>query len=189
MATCFSCSSAASPKSISEFDFGVDSSGTKPPRVLFAPFTGDRVRSVVYCFRCCKPRCIYAQKQLSTRERILLEEMTTHSVFSCGSPLLPPIHPLSERISMRIFRSCDDPIELAFYSSNLDSINLKICCYCGSSENKVDKEVNTSRRHRVILPVCEQCKLAGRQTKSLLPVKRSDNQKESTDSDTDQNRL
>ena len=122
MPTCFSCTSTASPKSNFEFDFGFISPVPKPPRVMFAPFTGDRVRSVVYCFRCCKPRCIYAQKQLSTRERDLLEEITADNVFSCGSALLPPIHPLGERISMKIFRSCDDPIEVAFYSSNLDTM-------------------------------------------------------------------
>lgn len=184
MATCFTCSSTPSPKSNFEFDFGFISSAPKPPRVMFAPFTGDRVRSVVYCFRCCKPRCIYAQKQLSTREKILLEEITANNVFSCGSPLLPPIHPLCERISMKIFRSCDEPIEVAFYSSNLDTMNL--CCYCGSSESTLSEETDTNRRQ---LPMCDQCKLLGRETRSLLPVKRSKNERGHTHSGTDENRL
>lgn len=81
MATCFTCSSTPSPKSNFEFDFGFISPAPKPPRVMFSPFTGDWVRSVVYCFRCCKPRCIYAQKQFSTREKILLEEITANNVF------------------------------------------------------------------------------------------------------------
>lgn len=173
MTTCFSCTSVPSPQSLSEFDFGSFSSApNRPTRVVFAPFTGDRVRSVVYCFRCRKPRCIYAQKQLSTRERILLEEITANSMFSCGSPLLPPIHLLGERISMRLFGSCDDPIELAFYSSHLVD-SLCICCHCGSSEVKnVQREADSTRRQCVTLPLCEQCKLFGRQARSLLPVKR-----------------
>lgn len=174
--TCFSCTSATSPSLNSEFNFDAIS---KPPRVVFAPFTGNRVRSVVHCFRCSKPRCIYAQKQLSTRERILLEEITTTCVFSCGSPLLPPLHPLEGRISMKIFRSCDAPLEMAFYSSNLDSAN--VCCHCGSSNNNISVDVDLPRGHRVTLPVCEQCKLAGREVRSLLPVKRTELEREDTD--------
>lgn len=184
MATCFACTSVESPTSNLEFDFDVISSAPKPPRVLFAPFTGDRVRRVVYCFRCSKPRCIYAQKQLSTRERILLEEITINSVFSCRSPLLPPIHPLNPRISMKIFRSCEDPVEMSFYCSNLGS--MKICCYCGSSDATLCEEM-PGQRHGLTLPLCEQCKLAGRQARSLLPTKRTKIQKEHMDSDIEPN--
>ena len=177
--SCFSCTSTTSPSSNSVFEFSVNSSAPKQPRIMFAPFTGDRVRSVVYCFRCSKPRCIYAQKQLSTRERILLDQLITNCVFSCGSPLLPPLHPLEERISMKTFRSCEAPVEMAFYSSNLDSIN--VCSYCGTSEDNVNEEFDLSRRHRVTLPVCGQCKLVGRQARSLLPVKRTELEREDTE--------
>lgn len=176
---CFSCTSTTSPSSHSEFEFCANSSAPKQPRIMFAPFTGDRVRRVVYCFRCSKPRCIYAQKQLSTRERILLDQIITNCVFSCGSPLLPPLHPLGERISMKMFRSCEAPVEMAFYSSNLHSVN--VCCYCGSSENNLNEEADLSRRHRVTLPVCGQCKQVGRQAKSLLPVKRTELEREVTE--------
>ena len=177
--TCFSCTSTLSPNSNSEFDFGVISSAPKQRRVVFVPFTGDRVRSVVYCFRCSKPRCIYAQKQLSSRERILLDEIITNYVFSCGSPLLPPLHPLEERISMKVFRSCEDPVEIAFYSSCLNSFD--VCCYCGSPENNLNEKMGMSRRNRVTLPMCEQCKVAGRQDRSILPVKRTKLERNLTD--------
>jgi len=177
---CFSCTSTTSPSSNSVFEFCANSSAPKQPRIIFAPFTGDRVRSVVYCFRCTKPRCIYAQKQLSTRERFLLDQIITNCVFSCGSPLLPPLHPLEQRISMKMFRSCEAPVEMAFYSSNLDSIN--VCCYCGSSgEPDFNAEVDLSRRHRVTLPVCGQCKEVGRQARSLLPVKKTELEREDTE--------
>ena len=104
------------------------------------------------------------------RERYLLEELTANNVFSCGSPLLPPIHPLRERISMRLFHSCDDPVEVAFYCSYLDSSN--VCCYCGSSDKKLCEELALPRCQD-LLPVCEQCKLTGRQARSFLPEKRS----------------
>ena len=78
---------------------------------------------------------------------------------------------------MKMFHSCDAPVEMAFYSSNVDSI--KVCCYCGSSENKLneanDDEEDLSRRHRAVnIPVCKYCRLAGREGRSLLPVKRRD---------------
>lgn len=177
---CFSCTSTTSPRSNSEFEFCANSSASKQPRIMFAPFTGDRVRSVVYCFRCSKPRCIYAQKQLSARERILLDRIIANCVFSCGSPLLPPLHPLEERISMKMFRSCEAPVEMAFYSSNLQSMN--VCCYCGSSENNLNKEdCDLSRRHRVTLPVCRQCKQVGRLARSLLPIKRTELERDDTE--------
>lgn len=175
MAICLSCTNASSPISNAEFVF----TSFKPSRVKFAPFTGDRVRGVVNCFRCCKPRCIYAQKQLSTRERYLLEEVTANNVFSCGSPLLPPIHPLGERISMRLFHSCEDPVEVAFYCSYLDSSN--VCCYCGSSDKKLREELALPRRQH-LMPVCEQCKLTGRQARSFLPEKRSNRNEGEEDS-------
>lgn len=176
---CFACTSTTSPSSNSVFEFDSNSSAPKQPRIMFAPFTGDRVRRVVYCFRCSKPRCIYAQKQLSTRERILLDQLITNCVFSCGSPLLPPLHPLEDRISMKMFRSCEAPVELAFYSSHLDSIN--VCSYCGTSEGDLSEEVDLSRRHPVTLPICGQCKLVGRQARSLLPVKRTELEREDTE--------
>jgi len=166
------------PSSNSVFEVCAKSFVPKQPRIMFAPFTGDRVRRAVYCFRCSKPRSIYAQKQLSTRERVLLDQIITNCVFSCCSPLLPPFHPLENRISMKMFRSCEAPVEMAFYSSNLDPIN--VCCYCGSSENNLYEEVDLSRRHRVTLPVCEHCKLVGRQSRSLLTVKRTELEREDT---------
>lgn len=80
---------------------------------------------------------------------------------------------------MKMFRSCEAPVEMAFYSSKLDSIN--VCCYCGSSENHFNEEVDLSRRHRVTLPVCGQCKFVGRQARSLLPVKRTELEREDTE--------
>ena len=173
--SCVSCLATTSPISNSEFDFRFISCASRQPRIIFAPFTGDRVRGIVYCFRCSKPRCIYAPKQLSTRERTLLDEIATNSVFSCGTPLLPLLHPLEDRIFMKTLRSCDEPVEMTFYSSNLDSI--KTCCYCGSTDNpfsEAEKDQDAIRRHRAVnVPLCMQCKLAGREERSLLPVKRT----------------
>lgn len=173
--SCVSCLATTSPISNSEFDFRFISCASRQPRIIFAPFTGDRVRGVVYCFRCSKPRCIYAPKQLSTRERTLLDEIATNSVFSCGTPLLPLLHPLEDRIFMKTLRSCDEPVEMTFYSCNLDSI--KTCCYCGSTDNpfsETEKDQDAIRRHRAVnVPLCMQCKLAGREERSLLPVKRT----------------
>jgi len=80
---------------------------------------------------------------------------------------------------MKMFHSCEAPVEMAFYSSSLDSIN--VCCYCGSSENNFKEEVDLSRRHRVNLPVCEHCKQVGRQARSLLPLKRTELEREDSE--------
>ena len=72
---------------------------------------------------------------------------------------------------MRLFHSCDaDPVEVALYCSYLDSTN--VCCYRGRSGKKPSEELALPRRQHLLL-VCEQCKLTGRQVRSFLPQKRS----------------
>ena len=51
--------------------------------------------------------------------------------FSCGAPLLPPAHDLSNILVVRpgIGIICSTPVEIPYYGAQLGPIN--ICAHCG----------------------------------------------------------
>ena len=66
----------------------------KPRRLIRVEknlFVNSKVRSVIKCQECCKPRCVYyALKKLTSAESALVEETGSSELYICGSPLFPP---------------------------------------------------------------------------------------------------
>ncbi|CAB4446524.1 unnamed protein product [Rhizophagus irregularis] len=76
--------------------------------------------------------------------------------YSCGAPIFPDDHYLSEVVFVRTRISCDSPIEILYYSSR-KSGNYLIYYYCGESESLVAPSQSLKERFKQIYPLCEGC--------------------------------
>ena len=115
-------------------------------------FTAQRVRKAVHCSECGKPRCVYAKVNLSHDEESQLQSTVDEFGYTCGSPILPPENALYRRVFVRQPGRCQDPVELAFYSSKIGS---GICCYCASSD--AFRPQQYLEKFFTVLPICDSC--------------------------------
>ena len=134
----------------------------------FPLYTGQKVRSIVHCFRCQKPRCIYSPRQLSGLERQSLEELEENSVFSCDTALVPPTHPLQGKV-FQMKLNCHDAIEGAYYTTVLQ---LPTVCYnCGKEISEPDERTSELLlKFRLVFPSCIACRTAEVYSKGLFPI-------------------
>ena len=138
----------------------------------FPLYTGCKVRSIVHCYRCQKPRCIYSPRQLSKTERGALEELKNNTVFACNTSLIPPIHVLQGKIFLKNL-ACSDDVEREYYTSPLR--NPLVCYYCGTENNKPSGQLaKLLQQFRLVVPSCSGCHLAGKNTKGFYPIKKPD---------------
>ena len=123
-----------------------------------------KVRAVVCCGECHKPRCIYSNSKLSPQEKVVLDCMKETNLYTCGSPLFSEGTPLASTVITREALTCGSPIETQYYSAVLVHFS-PVCYYCGlGEETLVDddemKELRTS--YAVVLPLCFICKSEGK---------------------------
>lgn len=118
--------------------------------------TAQRVRDVIICSECSKPRCIFSSNKLSAQEKRLLEQVKENYEYSCGSPIVPPEHSLYGTVFVRIMQRCSDHIELAYYSCKQEYDG--VCCYCVSSDASKPQEF--LQTFHTVLPICENCRLS-----------------------------
>lgn len=167
MAKCFSWTTTSSPPTSPGFEPRA-SPFSRQRRTLSAPFTGDKVRATICCFRCHRPRCLYSSKPLSSKEQTLLDYSIEQRVFTCGSSVVSPTNILVDRVFWKTCLTCNDAVETSFYSSCLCLEN--VCHHCGETEEHVSVGTEHSNSFRLILPVCKQCGMFGIRAKMLMPL-------------------
>lgn len=145
--------SPKSPKKDFEALFTTSCDITKA-KSLTPAYTGQRVCDVVRCFRCQKPRCIYASKPLTSNHRQMLQEVKNTTVFACGTALLLPGHVLERRIYTKTL-TCSVSVQRAFYTSGFAEFD--VCSQCGGKDGEV-LHSERPRKYGPELPVCERCK-------------------------------
>ena len=118
-----------------------------------AMFTAQRVRGVVDCGECAKPRCIFSKNALAPLELTELFSAVHDTDYTCGSPLLPDNHPLAGKVFVRTTLRCQDTVELAYYSSKLNLPG--ICCYCTNESASRPQEFLA--QFFTVLPICGAC--------------------------------
>ena len=118
-----------------------------------------RVRDVLPCCECSKPRCVYAATKLSYMEQTQVRRVREEGMFSCGVSLFHDTHPLRHSLVVREALKCSSLVEAAYYSS--PRVCFDACCvYCGTTDDLVDdEEVKEARRkYHTVRPICGQCK-------------------------------
>ncbi|POG77649.1 hypothetical protein GLOIN_2v1767477 [Rhizophagus irregularis DAOM 181602=DAOM 197198] len=117
---------------------------------------GGKIRFYINCEDCRKRRCVYSDKSLNNEEQEDYQQAIESYSYSCGAPIFPDDHYLSEVVFVSTRISCDSPIEILYYSSR-KSGNYPICYYCGESESLVAPSQSLKERFKQIYPLCEGC--------------------------------
>ena len=122
-----------------------------------------RVRDVIPCCDCSKPRCVFAATKPSYGENIQVQRVKDEGMYSCGVSLFPDTHPLRHSVVVREALKCSSLVEIAYYSS--PRVCFEACCiYCGTSHDFLDndeiKEVR--KRYHTVRPIYAQCKSRGK---------------------------
>ncbi|GBC14058.2 hypothetical protein GLOIN_2v1767477 [Rhizophagus irregularis DAOM 181602=DAOM 197198] len=117
---------------------------------------GGKIRFYINCEDCRKRRCVYSDKSLNNEEQEDYQQALESYSYSCGAPIFPDDHYLSEVVFVCTRISCDSPIEILYYSSR-KSGNYPICYYCGESESLVAPSQSLKERFKQIYPLCEGC--------------------------------
>ena len=66
--------------------------------------------------------------------------------------------------------SCNSPVEVAYYSAS-HITRQDICCYCAATED-AERDQESLKTHRVVLPICKSCKHADKPVIKRLPRKK-----------------
>ena len=74
-------------------------------------FNSSKIRGVIHCQECFKPRCVYSFQKLQWNERVLLKDVANEKLYTCGSPLFIPDSPVVETIVVRQNIGCSNPME------------------------------------------------------------------------------
>ena len=131
-----------------------------------------KVRCILTCQECFKPRCVYAKSKLKPDEKSAIEQVQESRLFTCGSCLFPPDSPFSGVICVRENLSCGDPIELSYFSATLVHFP-PVCYWCGLSEETLvrDKEfTDLARNYQTAHAICMFCKQEGKQPFTRHPL-------------------
>lgn len=116
-------------------------------------------RGVVKCRECCKPRCVFTLKKLTSAESALVEEINGSKLYVCGSPLLPSSSPYFNSIVVHQSLLCTDPVEVQYYSATIVSFP-NISFYCGAPEVTLVDDSDIKKLHSqyaVVCPICFLC--------------------------------
>ena len=140
-----------------------------------------KVRAVIICDECKRPRCIFAKTQPGVKQLGTLDAYTELAIFTCGSPLFSndvdeDLKPLAEKFYNRERLSCRDDMELQYFNygglrgrSEFDHV----CARCGQSDAESDLlvlpadfvKLGVNLQGKTPLPLCLDCK-----GKKLQPV-------------------
>lgn len=66
-------------------------------------FNAGKVRDVIPCQECYKPRSIIARGKLSTEQKTNVEEVKASQLYTCGCALFPPLLPFHGSLYARTF--------------------------------------------------------------------------------------
>ena len=126
-----------------------------------------KVRSVVWCFHCNKPRCIFS-KELNTVyyqvSKVLKQRIESISGYSCGDLLFDDAHEISNVIAQRQQLTCESRVEVAYY--NVDGRSFKttpVCIHCGETGSssflyqQAEIEARNKSDGKKCYPICMDC--------------------------------
>ena len=126
--------------------------GTSTERRAFQ--SAQTARATVTCVECQKPRVIFSNKKLSTRQEMLLAVTVSEYEYSCGSTLFPPsCHNLIKELTINQYLSCQQPVEVSYYASDVGRKDL--CCHCAGINAIVDPALK--KQFKTVLPICDSC--------------------------------
>ena len=82
-------------------------------------FVAAKVRSVIECRECEKPRVVYSGSKLTVQDLNEVKKAADSLLYVCGAPLFPSGNPLGDKVIVREALSCESPLETAYYSGTV----------------------------------------------------------------------
>ena len=149
-----------------------------------------KVRSVVMCFHCNKPRCMFSHDvnpEYFEAAKVLKRTMESISGYSCGDLIFNDDDPISEVLAQRQNLTCESKVETAYYNVlGRKFETVPVCIYCGekgSSDFLLQQAQLESRGKsggRQCYPICIECLENGNSpvTKSKNAANQSQKRKE-----------
>ena len=131
-----------------------------------------KVRSVIHCGECNKPRCIYVTSRLDEEEKEHVEQCVHSRTYTCGSELFPSESQVHNTIICRRSLNCSDPMEAQYYSSTCVKFP-PVCWFCGSPEEALcDEDCMQSMRkeYAIVRPICFLCRSDGKRPATWGPL-------------------
>ena len=131
-----------------------------------------KVRALVKCAMCKRPRCVYANIKLNKNVHEEVNKIIASDEYACGGPFTDEESPLRHSVVVRRQLTCSSEIEAQYFSSKL-GFPIVCCCCGGASSGKLvtDSEdmEKLKRMFSVVRPICEVCKSAGKKPFTRAP--------------------
>ena len=131
-----------------------------------------KVRGVLKCYHCAKPRCIYSpvEESFNAAATALQQKMeSVSSRFSCGDLLFDDTHHLSKILVQKQDLTCESRIEKAYFNHKDRKLTLPdICIYCGEEGGddfllrEPQLRVRRLTEGKNCYPICTDCLKCGR---------------------------
>ena len=131
-----------------------------------------KVCSVLKCYHCTKPRCIYSpvEESFNVTATALQQKMeSVSSCLSCGDLLFDDTHHLSKILVQKQDLICEPCIEKAYFNHKDRKLMLPdICIYCGGegAEDFLLREPQLRKRQltegKNCFPICTDCLKCGK---------------------------
>ena len=136
--------------------------GVKSSRWRKSLLVCGKVRNVIICGECHKPRCVYSVLKLSKEQIVLVESIKESNLYTSGAPLFPPGLPLENSIVVMEALVCSLYIETQYYSAVLIHFE-PVCYFCGlwGEESLIDNDEiwELKSSYAVVYPICFLCKV------------------------------
>ena len=126
-----------------------------------------KVRGVLQCYHCAKPRCIYSPVEDGYNAAAIAMQQKLESVscrFSCGDLLFDDSHPLSKVLVQKQALTCETRIENGYFNHKDRKLKLTdICVYCGEGGSEDVLLCQPQLRQRKLTggkqcyPICTAC--------------------------------
>ena len=88
--------------------------------------SGEKVRHVLTCGECLKPRCVYSARALTKQQLRLLEEYSNDHFYVCGASIIPEESEVFSLCAFEIGINCETELSSHYYSSRLTML----CVWC-----------------------------------------------------------
>ena len=137
-----------------------------------AILVSSKVRCIMTCHECFKPRCIYSKAKLTKDEQIALKRVQESRLYTCGSSIFPPNSACHDTVCVKESFTCSDPIELSYFSAALVHFPL-VCYWCGMPEDSLvrdDEYMELERNYQTVHAICMLCKHDGKHPFTRHPL-------------------
>ena len=131
-----------------------------------------KVRAIVKCSLCKKPRCVYANKKFNKNVHEEVNTIIASDEYACGGAFTDEESPLRHSVVTRRQLTCSSEKETQYFSSKLGFPI--ICCSCGGASGgrlvtEGDFMESLKRKFSVVRAVCEVCKAVGKKPFTRAP--------------------